>query len=162
MPKKGLEPLHLAAQASETCVSTNSTTWATPGTVEHTPARQPTQARISAPPRPSRNPGNRFPATTLVGIARAPRRSEESPSHTSPIRRLPQLARPRVNPLRLAAPGDYLPPADAALVAELMPRTTFHEGGGCFLVKQEGEGPLIRPGDTLTARYRSPARRHDL
>ena len=28
VPKRGLEPLHLAEQASETCVSTNSTTWA--------------------------------------------------------------------------------------------------------------------------------------
>ena len=28
VPKKGLEPLHLAAQVPETCVSTNFTTWA--------------------------------------------------------------------------------------------------------------------------------------
>gem|GEM_PF-2012026 len=28
VPKAGLEPAHLSAQASETCVSTNSTTWA--------------------------------------------------------------------------------------------------------------------------------------
>jgi hypothetical protein len=28
VPKAGLEPAHREAQASETCVSTNSTTWA--------------------------------------------------------------------------------------------------------------------------------------
>jgi FKBP-type peptidyl-prolyl cis-trans isomerase len=55
--------------------------------------------------------------------------------------------------MRLAAQVDYLPPADAALVAELMPGATFLEGGVRFLVKQEGEGPLIRPGDTVTALY---------
>ena len=37
VPGSGLEPLHLSAQASETCVSTNSTTRADEGGETHSP-----------------------------------------------------------------------------------------------------------------------------
>lgn len=133
-------------------MSTNSTTWAIPGIVDDTPARQPMQARISASAPPeipaTDSPSPPYPAPHV--LLSVPMKTPRLPRWFAVCSGLLAL---HLAPARLAAQVDYLPPGDAAIVAELMPEAKLLEGGVRFLVKEEGKGPLIRAGDTVTALY---------
>lgn len=48
---------------------------------------------------------------------------------------------------------DYMPPAHARQVEEMMPGLTILEGGVRFLELREGEGALIEEGDRVEAIY---------
>lgn len=48
---------------------------------------------------------------------------------------------------------DYLPSWERARVAELYPEAEVLDGGIRFLVQQEGTGPFIKAGDTVTTLY---------
>lgn len=48
---------------------------------------------------------------------------------------------------------DFMPPKDAAMVAEQLPDAVLLEGGIRFVETKKGEGPKIGKGDIVTALY---------